>query len=122
MTNPEDAVRPVLQYAEAKTHLDMAMQHLHRAMAITPWFAFVEPMGEIANQVAIMRNHHLVAFKKAADSQEPANALKPGHKRYVCKHGTVVQQCRCPGPHTQVTVACPPHCPQKEDGESEAAE
>lgn len=35
----------------------------------------------------------------------------PGHRVERCKHGTVVGQCRCMGPHTVQVVACPVGCP-----------
>jgi hypothetical protein len=38
------------------------------------------------------------------------------HSREECKHGTVVQQCRCPDRNkTVITVDCPPNCPKKDD-------
>lgn len=32
-----------------------------------------------------------------------------GHHINRCKHGTVMGQCRCPGPKQTRIVACPPH-------------
>lgn len=34
------------------------------------------------------------------------------HYQYTCEHGTVMGQCRCPGPKTEIHVACEPSCPQ----------
>lgn len=37
--------------------------------------------------------------------------MTAGHFRNECKHGVVVNQCRCPGPNKTVTVVpCPPTC------------
>ncbi len=34
------------------------------------------------------------------------------HRMDACReHGFIVTRCRCPGPHEQVTVECPPYCP-----------
>ena len=33
-----------------------------------------------------------------------------GHFREVCRHGTIVTQCRCIGPKADRIVACPSHC------------
>lgn len=33
------------------------------------------------------------------------------HSIYQCTHGTVIQRCRCMGPHTIITkTECPDHC------------
>lgn len=32
------------------------------------------------------------------------------HSKKVCAHGTLVSQCRCPGPKNTTIVPCPPHC------------
>lgn len=42
------------------------------------------------------------------------HAAHPGHFVEVCRdHGTVLAQCRCPGPKSKQAVACPgsPPCP-----------
>lgn len=36
------------------------------------------------------------------------------HQREQCKHGTVIIQCRCPGPVTRIGP-CPAWCPEKEE-------
>lgn len=37
------------------------------------------------------------------------------HFRKVCKHGTLVMQCRCIGPRVDIIVPCPSHCKERED-------
>lgn len=37
------------------------------------------------------------------------------HDKQVCKHGTIVTQCRCPGPKQTVIVRCPIWCKERED-------
>lgn len=37
-----------------------------------------------------------------------------------CEHGTVVSQCRCPGPKSIRIVACPKNCPIYREGVVEA--
>lgn len=37
----------------------------------------------------------------------------PTHFQEVCEHGTVVAQCRCPGPKSVKIVPCPSNCPYK---------
>jgi flagellar motor switch/type III secretory pathway protein FliN len=32
------------------------------------------------------------------------------HEIVKCKHGTVIRQCRCPGPKVEIIVNCPPSC------------
>jgi hypothetical protein len=36
--------------------------------------------------------------------------MSHSHKVMRCKHGTVVAQCRCPGPKGVEIVVCPPEC------------
>lgn len=38
-----------------------------------------------------------------------------GHYRYVCKHGVLVSQCRCPGGAEKI-VDCPESCLGDDDG------
>lgn len=33
------------------------------------------------------------------------------HQIKKCRHGTVVSQCRCPGPKHELLVPCPDSCP-----------
>lgn len=40
------------------------------------------------------------------------------HSVTKCKHGTVITQCRCPGPKKEIIVVCPPHCKKKDDAPS----
>ncbi len=37
------------------------------------------------------------------------------HQRSECKHGVLVEQCRCPGPGVVTIVPCPPSCDKKQD-------
>lgn len=42
------------------------------------------------------------------------DTMGSGHKVVACKHGTIVQQCRCPARDKPIEiVACPPSCPQR---------
>lgn len=60
-----DALGGVMRYAEAKTHLEAALGHLHSAMAITPWFHLVEPLGTTAQAIANDLATHAAAFEDA---------------------------------------------------------
>jgi hypothetical protein len=41
--------------------------------------------------------------------------IMSAHFRDVCRHGTVIAQCRCPGPkRDNVKVLCPDRCPFKD--------
>lgn len=45
------------------------------------------------------------------------------HFKFVCEHGTVASQCRCPSPDKAVKIVpCPPHCDASPPGGDEPSE
>ena len=64
------AVVPIVRYGETKAHIEVAMRAVHTAMAITPWFEQVEPLGEIANQLASQLAIHAESFRDAIHGPE----------------------------------------------------
>lgn len=63
--NGHAAVQMITRYGETKAHLETALHHLHAAMAITPWFAQVELLAELANEVASATARHTALFEEA---------------------------------------------------------